>query len=146
VEKEPEATVSVPAYQKANDKPRQPQAAGGEADVIVIGTGGEVRTALAAREMLQRDGITARVVPMPYLEWFAEQDVSYQQEVLPAHVSAEAGVALGWRGLAGAAGESVSPEHFGESADYQTQYREFGLTPERVVEAAKANLARLGRE
>jgi len=82
------------------------------------------------------------------VEWFAEQDASYQEEVLPARVrarvSVEAGVALGWRGFVGDAGECVSLEHFGESADYQTLYREFGFTTEHVVAAAKASLARLG--
>jgi transketolase len=88
----------------------------------------------------------ARLVSMPYPEWFTEQDDSYQQEVLPAHVrarvSVEAGVALGWRGFIGDAGECVSLEHFGESADYQTLYQEFGFTAEHVVAAAKASLAR----
>jgi transketolase len=93
---------------------------------------------------------TARVVSMPSVEWFAVQDASYQEEVLPARVrarvSAEAGVALGWRGFVGDAGECVNLEHFGESADYQTRYREFGFTTEHVVPAAKASLARPGHK
>jgi transketolase len=121
--------------------------AGGEPEVILIGTGSEVQLALAAREALQRDGIAARVVSMPCVEWFAEQDDSYQQEVLPtrvrARVSVEAGIALGWRGFVGDAGECVSLEHFGESADYQTLYKEFGITAEHVVTAAKTSLARV---
>jgi len=121
---------------------------GGGGTVILIGTGSEVQIALAAREALQEEGIAARVVSMPCVEWFAEQDASYQEEVLPARVrarvSVEAGVALGWRGFVGDAGECVSLEHFGESADYQTLYREFGFTTEHVVAAAKASLARLG--
>ncbi len=119
-------------------------------EVILIGTGSEVQIALAGREALQREGIAARVVSMPCVEWFAEQDASYQEEVLPARVrarvSVEAGVALGWRGFVGDAGECVSLEHFGESADYQTLYREFGFTTEHVVAAAKASLARLGHK
>jgi transketolase len=91
--------------------------------------------------------VAARVVSMPCVEWFAEQDDSYQQEVLPtrvrARVSVEAGIALGWRGFVGDAGECVGLEHFGESADYQTLYREFGITAEHVVTAAKASLARV---
>jgi transketolase len=106
-----------------------------------------VQIALAAREALQQDGIAARVVSMPCVEWFAEQDASYQQEVLPtrvrARVSVEAGIALGWRGFVGDAGECVGLEHFGESADYQILYREFGITAEHVVTAAKASLARV---
>jgi transketolase len=83
---------------------------------------------------------------MPCVEWFAEQDDSYQQEVLPedarVRVSVEAGIALGWRAFVGDAGESVSLEHFGESADYRTLYKEFGITAEHVVTAAQASLAR----
>jgi transketolase len=98
------------------------------------------------QRVLRQDGIAARVVSMPCVEWFAEQDDSYQQEVLPtrvrARVSVEAGIALGWRGFVGDAGECVSLEHFGESADYQTLYKEFGITAEHVVTAAKASLAR----
>jgi transketolase len=59
-----------------------------------------------------------------------------------ARGSVEAGVALGWRGFVGEAGERVSLEHFGESADYQTLYEEFGITAGHVVTAAKASLAR----
>jgi transketolase len=119
-------------------------------DVILIGTGSEVQIALAARDALAQEGIGARVVSMPCVEWFTGQDASYQEEVLPARVrarvSVEAGVALGWRAFVGDAGECVSLEHFGESADYQTLYREFGFTTEHVVAAAKASLARLGSE
>ena len=122
------------------------EAAGGQPEVILIGTGSEVQVALAARQALQQDGVAARVVSMPCVEWFAEQDDSYQEKVLPARVrarvSVEAGIALGWRGFVGDAGECVSLEHFGESADYQTLYEEFGITAEHVVTAAKASLAR----
>jgi transketolase len=84
------------------------------------------------------------------VECIAEQDASYQETVLPAHVrariSVEAGVALGWRAVIGDAGKSVSLEHFAEPADYQTPQREFGLTTEHVVTAAQASLARPGRD
>jgi len=126
------------------------EAAGGEPDVIVIGTGSEVQIALAARDTLQAAGIRTRVVSMPCLEWFAGQGDSYREQVLPARVrarvSVEAGVALGWRGFVGDAGESVSLEHYGESADYQTLYREFGITAERVAAAARTSLARVRGE
>ncbi len=96
------------------------------------------------------DLIRARVVSMPCVEWFAEQDASYREKVLPARVrarvSVEAGIALGWRAFVGDAGEFVSLEHLGESADHQSLDREFGFTAEHVVTAAKASLARLGRE
>jgi len=122
------------------------EATGGEPEVILIGTGSEVQIALAARQALQQEGIATRVVSMPCVEWFAEQEDSYRQEVLPAHVrarvSVEAGIALGWRAFVGDTGECVSLEHYGESAAYQTLYEEFGITAQRVAEAARTSLAR----
>jgi transketolase len=124
------------------------EAAGGEPAVILIATGSEVQVALAARDLLQAAGTPARVVSMPCVEWFTAQETSYQEEVLPpgvrARVTVEAGIALGWRAFAGDAGECVSLEHFGASAAYQDLYREFGITAERVADAARASLARLG--
>jgi transketolase len=125
-------------------------APGGDPAVILIGTGSEVQIAVAAREQLAADGIGARVVSMPCVEWFAAQDASYREEVLPAHVrarvSVEAGIALGWRAFVGDAGESVSLEHFGASASYEDLYRHFGLTAEKVVAAARSSLAKAGRD
>jgi transketolase len=81
---------------------------------------------------------------MPCVEWFEAQDDAYKQQVLPpavhARVSVEAGIAMGWRRYVGDAGESVSLEHFGASADYRTLFQQFGLTAERVVAAAHASL------
>ncbi|MEP7024055.1 MAG: transketolase [Actinomycetota bacterium] len=123
------------------------EATGGTPEVILIGTGSEVQIALDARDLLQSAGTPTRVVSMPCVEWFSEQDDAYREQVLPpsvrARVSVEAGLALGWRSFVGDAGESVSLEHFGASAAYETLYKEFGLTPERVAEAARASLARL---
>ena len=116
-----------------------------EPDVIVIATGSEVQLALAARDLLAADGIKTRVVSMPCVEWFEEQDASYRDEVLPPHirarVSVEAGIAQGWRQFVGDAGRSISIEHFGASADYQRLYTEFGITAGRVAEAARDSLA-----
>jgi transketolase len=124
------------------------EAAGGEPAVILIATGSEVQIALAAREQLQQEGTPTRVVSMPCVEWFTAQETSYQEEVLPprirARVSVEAGVALGWHAFTGDAGECVSLEHFGASAGYQVLYEKFGFTAERVADAARASLARLG--
>jgi transketolase len=78
------------------------------------------------------------------LEWFEEQSESYRESVLPssvkARVSVEAGLNLGWSKYVGPFGESVSIEHFGASADYKTLFREFGMTVENVVAAAKSSL------
>jgi transketolase len=115
-------------------------------EVILIGTGSEVHIALAAGAALWQDNVAARVVSMPCLEWFAEQDQAYRDEVLPpgitARVSVEAGIGLGWRGIVGDAGEMISLEHFGASAAYEKIYAEFGITPERVAQAARLSLTR----
>lgn len=121
------------------------EADGGTPDVILVGTGSEVQLAVAARELLQAEGIAARVVSMPCREWFDAQDEEYRRAVLPpavrARVSVEAGIAQGWREIVGDAGRTVSLEHFGASADYQTLFREFGLTAESVAAAARESLA-----
>jgi transketolase len=82
---------------------------------------------------------------MPCVEWFDAQDAAYRESVLPAavraRVSVEAGIAMPWLRYTGDAGENVSIEHFGASADYQTLFREFGFTTENVVAAARRSLA-----
>jgi transketolase len=82
---------------------------------------------------------------MPCVEWFTEQDDDYREQVLPtavrARVSVEAGIGLGWRAFVGDAGECVSLEHFGASADYKTLYDEFGITSDAVADAARTSLA-----
>ena len=117
----------------------------GAPDVILVGTGSEVQLAVQAREQLAAEGVAARVVSMPSREWFDKQDEAYRESVLPsavkARVSVEAGVAQGWRDIVGDAGRSVSLEHYGASADYQTLYREFGITAEAVAAAARESLA-----
>jgi transketolase len=122
------------------------EAPGGEPQVLLIATGSEVQIALTARELLAADGVRARVVSMTCLEWFAEQSAAYQESVLPAAVRArvcvEAGIALGWRAVAGDVGECVSLEHFGASAAYQTLYEQFGITAARVAAAANGSIAR----
>jgi transketolase len=122
------------------------EADGGAPEVILIGTGSEVQIALASRDTLQARGIPTRVVSMPCVEWFTEQDAAYREQVLPpavrARASVEAGIALGWRQFVGDLGESVSLEHFGASADYRKLYEEFGITDEHLTRAALASLAR----
>lgn len=114
--------------------------ANGSIDVILIATGSEVQLALGARDELATQGIGARVVSAPCLEWFAEQPSEYRESVLPSHirarVSVEAGLALGWREYVGDAGRSISIEHFGASASYETLFEKFGITEAAVIEAA----------
>ncbi len=118
----------------------------GDPDVLLIATGSEVALAVGAREALAADGIRARVVSMPCVEWFDAQDRSYRDQVLPpgirARVAVEAGIAQPWHRFVGDRGEVVSLEHFGASADYQTLFREFGLTTEFVTRAARRTLQR----
>jgi transketolase len=115
-----------------------------DADVIIIATGSEVQLAVEARKLLADKDINAYVVSMPCVEWFESQPREYQDGVLPPDVSArvvvEAGVAQCWHKLAGAAGEIVSIERYGESADCKTLFREFGFTPEAVADAAERAL------
>ena len=109
-------------------------------DVILLGTGSEVQLAVDAAERLEQEGIAARVVSVPCLDWFAEQDADYQESVLPqavtARVSVEAGLALPWWRFLGSHGRAVSLEHFGASAPYQKLFEEFGITTDAVVAAA----------
>ncbi|MEJ1155351.1 transketolase [Microbacterium marmarense] len=119
-------------------------AANGAPDVLLIASGSEVQLAVQARETLAAEGIGARVVSVPSLEWFDEQDADYRESVLPAavkaRVSVEAGIGLTWRHIVGDTGRSVSIEHFGASADYKTLFQKFGITAEAVVEAARETL------
>lgn len=121
------------------------EAPNGSPDVVLIATGSEVQVALAAREQLAAQGVHARVVSAPCLEWFEEQSAEYRESVLPsgvtARVSIEAGVALSWHRYLGSRGRAVSIEHFGASADYQTLFREFGITAEAAVAAALESIA-----
>ncbi|MEV6448058.1 transketolase [Amycolatopsis sp. NPDC051716] len=116
----------------------------GTPDVVLIGTGSEVQLAVEAKKTLEADGVKARVVSMPCVEWFDAQDAAYRESVIPAavkaRVSVEAGIAQSWHRFTGDAGVNVSIEHFGASADAATLFREFGFTAEAVVEAARRSI------
>jgi transketolase len=121
----------------------------GAAEVILIATGSEVALALKAQELLAAEGIQARVVSAPCLEWFEEAGAEYRESVLPsairARVSVEAGVTAGWREYVGDAGVSIGLNHFGASAAAGVLFKEFGFTPEAVVAAAKESLSKAGK-
>jgi transketolase len=125
------------------------EASSGLPQVIIMATGSEVSLALAARERLEEEGRPTRVVSLPCLEWFDRQPPSYRDSVLPpdirARVSVEAGVKQGWRELVGDAGEIISIEHFGASAEGGVLFEQFGFTPDRVVAAAHSALERAGQ-
>jgi len=114
---------------------------GDEPDVVLIATGSELQLAVEAQKLLADRDIVARVVSMPCVEWFESQSEEYRDRVLPPSVSArvavEAGVAQCWHKLVGDTGRIVSIEHYGESADYKTLFREFGFTAEAVAAAAE---------
>ncbi|AWB85076.1 transketolase [Corynebacterium liangguodongii] len=114
-------------------------------DVILIGTGSEVQLAVEAAQTLEAEGTAARVVSMPSMEWFLEQEDSYVESVVPraveARVSVEAGIAMPWYRFLGAHGRAVSLEHFGASAPGAELFERFGITAEAVAEAARASIA-----
>ena len=115
------------------------EAEGGDAEVVLMSSGSEVEIAVAARLQLQAAGIRARVVSCPSLELFAKQDAAYQASVLlkgVARIAVEAGHPMSWYQWVGDFGAIVGLDHFGASAPYQTLYKEFGLTAEKVAEAA----------
>ncbi|WP_055554257.1 transketolase [Streptomyces sp. NBRC 110028] len=144
---------NVPTYQANEDAAKGGyvlfEAEGGQPRVILIGTGSEVQLAVEAREQLQAAGVPTRVVSMPSIEWFEEQDKGYRDSVLPpsvkARVAVEAGIGLTWYRYVGEAGRIVSLEHFGASADYKVLYREFGLTADAVASAARESLDAAGQ-
>ncbi|PPS80277.1 transketolase [Streptomyces sp. MH60] len=139
----------VPTYEPNEDAAKGGyvlfEADGGDAEVILIATGSEVHVAVEAREQLQADGVPTRVVSMPSVEWFEQQDQGYRDSVLPpsvkARVAVEAGIGLTWHKYVGDAGRIVSLEHFGASADAKVLFKEFGFTAENVASAARESLA-----
>jgi transketolase len=138
----------VPTYERNEDAAKGGyvllDAEGGDARVVLIGTGSEVQLAVEAREALQAEGIPTRVVSMPSVEWFEEQDQGYRDSVLPpsvkARVAVEAGIGLTWHKYVGDAGRIVSLEHFGASADGKVLFKEFGFTGEAVAAAARESI------
>ncbi|MFD8467379.1 transketolase [Streptomyces cyaneofuscatus] len=126
-----------------------PSGQNAEPQVLLIATGSEVHVAVEAREQLQGAGVPTRVVSMPSVEWFEEQDQGYKESVLPpsvkARVAVEAGIGLTWYRYVGDAGRIVSLEHFGASADAKVLFREFGFTPEHVAAAARESLEAAAR-
>jgi transketolase len=113
------------------------EADGGAPKVVLVGTGSEVSLCVAARDLLQGEGIPTRVVSLPSWELFAKQDDAYKASVLPAAVpklSVEAGVSMGWAEWVDA---SVALDRFGASAPAEILFKEFGFTPENVAARAK---------
>lgn len=120
------------------------EASTGTPDVILMGSGSEVQLAVEAAKELEADGIATRVVSMPSMDWFLQQDRSYIDEIIPrdvlARVSVEAGVAMPWFRFTGDQGRNVSLEHFGASAPGAELFERFGFTTDAVVAAARESL------
>ncbi len=109
-------------------------------DLILIATGSELQFAVEARIELEAKGISTRVVSAPCLDWFDQESPEYRESVLPASVKArvsiEAGITSHWHRYVGDHGIAIGIDHYGASADYQTLYREFGITTDAVLKAA----------
>lgn len=118
----------------------------GDPAVILIGTGSEVALCVGAYEDLLQAGIPARVVSMPSWDLFEEQDRSYRDSVLPprivARVSVEMGAVIGWDRYAGPSGAKIGMETFGASAPLKDLLPAFGFTREKIVAAAKEQIAK----
>ena len=114
--------------------------------MILIGTGSEVSLCVGAYEALTREGIAARVVSMPSWELFEQQDQAYRDSVLPpdvdgAGVGREASV-IGWDRYVGVNGAKIGMHTFGSSAPLKDLLTKFGFTPDKVLAAAKDQIAK----
>jgi transketolase len=120
------------------------EASNNEPKLIIIATGSEVGLAMQAREQLESENITTRVVSMPCWEFFDEQSADYKESVLPKNVKArlaiEAGVSLGWSKYVGDAGDTLTVDKFGASAPGEDVFRDYGFTVENVINKVKKML------
>jgi transketolase len=119
-------------------------AANGKPDVILMASGSEVEQLYQAADLLAADGITSRIVSMPCLDLFDDQDAAYKESVLPrsvrARVAVEAASAYSWDRYVGLDGETVCLDHYGASAPANILFKEFGFTAENIAKAAKASI------
>ena len=116
------------------------EATSGKPDLVIVATGSEVELAIKARTELEKSGKHVRVVSMPCVDIFMEQDSVYRTSIIPkgvAHVSIEAGVTDGWRGLLGENALCLGLDRFGASAPDKVLAEQFGFTSEGVVEAVR---------
>jgi transketolase len=113
-------------------------------DVTIIATGSEVSAALGAADVLDRDGLSARIVSLPCWELFDSQPVAYRNEVLGTapRVSVEAGSVFGWERIVGPGGLSIGIDHFGASAPAEVLAEQFGFTPDAIAGRVKSFLDR----
>ena len=116
---------------------------------MLLATGSEVALCIEAFEQLKSEGVKARVVSMPCWELFEHQDQAYRESVLPpdvlARVSVEQAATFGWERYVGLTGAKIGMHTFGASAPLKELQKKFGFTPERIVTAAKEQIALSGR-
>jgi transketolase len=117
----------------------------GEPDVLLMASGSEVYLCINAFETLKAEGIKARVISMPSWDIFEHQPESYHESVIPPNVHArvyvEQASTFGWEKYTGKTGAKIGMNTFGASAPLKALQSKFGFSPEKVVEAAKAQLA-----
>jgi transketolase len=117
------------------------EAQNGRPDLILIATGSEVQLALDAQKVLEDAKVFARVVSMPCVEWFLEQDQKYRDEVLPAdirkRIAIEAGSTIGWYRFVGTEGAVIGLDHYGASSKPDILFKEYGLSVENIIATAK---------
>jgi len=134
----PASGLARGAYVLADPPQRNPE-------VILVASGSEVQLCVEAYERLAEEGIRARVVSLPSWELFERQPDAYRREVLPpavtARVSVEQASTLGWERYTGVDGARIGMHTFGASAPLKELQRKFGFTPERVLEAAREQVA-----
>jgi transketolase len=143
---------NLPQLRKAYDEENRCAAgayeispAEGQADVSLFATGSEVAIAVDAQKLLKERGVAARVVSVPCFELLETADAATRKAVIGnarVNVAVEAAVRQGWDAIIGSDGVFVGMHGFGASAPYKDLYRHFGITPEKVAEAA---LSKLGK-
>jgi transketolase len=113
----------------------------GTPEIILLASGAEVHPALAAAEVLRKEGRRVRVVNMACFELFEQQPEAYRRKVLPASVTArlavEAGASLGWHKYTGLRGDVIGIDRFGASAPAKVLFEKFGFTVDNIVRRAK---------
>jgi transketolase len=115
----------------------------GQARVTIFASGSEVSIAVDAKKILDAQGVLARVVSVPSVELFMARSPQERSSLIgtaPVKVAVEAGVRQGWDAIIGADGAFVGMSSFGASAPYKDLYKHFGITPEKVAEAALSKL------
>ena len=119
---------------------------GDEPDLILMATGSEVHLCASAADLLEAGGIATRVVSMPCIDRFAEQESEYRDRVLPrschARVAVEAASPLGWHRWVGDFGTVIGMETFGASGPAKDLFEHFGFTPERIAQAGRSAVER----